>query len=203
MSTIAAIQNISFSGFDNRSSTGSGNEEISNLFNKARKGLRLVRPAHQQYQPQVSETLEDRLDHTRALCKRKTAEVAMYLSEDFRKGFFLQIDNLIDVENWEEDDKPITEASFTTLLRMLILINPNLRPGLGSTSQGNIIAAWTKDKDQLTIECLPEDKVRWVLSRQFNGIRESAAGENLLTRLLAALAPYSPGNWFDNDPQEK
>lgn len=200
MSTIAAPQNISFPGFDNQFSTGSGYKDLLNMFNE---GLQFVRPAHQQYQPQATGTLEERLSHAKDLCKRKIAGVAMHLSEDFRRGFFIQIDSLMDAENWEEDDKPITEASFTTLLRMLVHIKPDLRPGLGSTSQGNIIATWTKDKDRLTIECLPEDKVRWVLSRQFNGTRESAAGEILLNRLLAALTPYNPGNWFDNGSPKK
>jgi hypothetical protein len=191
--------------FDNQSATGSGYDEILKLFSKdiAKKKLQLAKTANQQYELQSLNTLEERLGNARALCKRKTAEVAMYLSDEFRKGFFLQLDNLMDVENWEEDDLPITEVSFTTLLRMLILIKPSIRPGLGATSKGNIIAAWTKGKDRLTVECLPNDRVRWVLSRQLNGTSESAAGEMLSTRLLAALAPYNPNNWFFYDTEEK
>lgn len=143
-------------------------------------------------------SLEERLYDARALCKIKTSEVAMYLSDEWRKGFFSQLDNLMDIENWEEDDIPVTGASFTTLLRMLTHIKPKRRPGLGSTSGGNIIAAWTNDKNRLTIECLPGDRVRWVLSHMIDGVRESGAGEVQLIRLQAVLAPYNPNRWFIN-----
>jgi hypothetical protein len=158
---------------------------------------KVVRGEHlRQHEHSKTATLEERLYEARALCKIKTAEVAMYLTAEWRSRFFSQIDNLMDIENWEEDDIPITATSFTTLLRMLLLIWPVRRPGLGATSEGHIIATWTKDKDRLTIECLPADKVRWVLSRYFEGNRESGAGEVLLTRLPAVLAPYKPECWF-------
>lgn len=143
-------------------------------------------------------TLEERLYDARALCKIKTSEVAMYLDNEWRLRFFSQLDNLMDIENWEDDDTPVTVASFTTLLRMLTSIKPARRPGLGSTSGGNILAAWTIEADRLTIECLPRDRVRWVLSRIVDGVRESAAGEVTLTRLQAVLSPYSPDRWFTN-----
>jgi len=140
--------------------------------------------------------LEERLYNARALCKTKTAAVAMHLDVAWRSRFFSQLDSLMDFENWQKEDLPITEASFTTLLRMLLLIRPARRPGFGSTSGGNIIAAWTMEKDRLTIECLPHDEVRWVLSRYLDGDRESAAGQIALSRLLAVLAPYNRERWF-------
>lgn len=147
-------------------------------------------------------SLEEQLYNAKAFCKTKTGEVAMYLLPDVRSRFFSQLDNLMGVENWEEDDKPIIEASFTTLLRMLIYIKPDRRPGLGATSEGNIIAAWTNGKDRLTIECLSGDKVRWVLSCYIEEDRVSGAGEIPLTRLLAVLAPYNPERWFTDDSQK-
>ena len=143
-----------------------------------------------------SRSLEERLYDARAFCKIKTSEVAMYLPDEWRKGFFSQLDNLMDIENWEEDDAPVARESFNTLLRMLTLIKPVRRPGLGSTSSGHIIAAWTNQTNRLTIECLPSDRVRWVLSHVIDGICESAAGEVQLIRLQAVLAPYSPNLWF-------
>jgi hypothetical protein len=141
--------------------------------------------------------LEERLYDARALCKIRTAAVAMHLDREWQSRLFLQIDSLMDAENWEKDDVPVTEASFITLLRLILLIRPRRRPGLGSTSAGNIIAAWTVEKDRLTIECLPHDKVRWVLSRESEDHRESAAGHVSLSRLAAVLSPYNPERWFD------
>lgn len=143
--------------------------------------------------------LKERLYEARAFCKIKMSAVAMHLDSEWRSRFFSQLDSLMDFENWEKDDLPITEASFTTLLRMILLIQPARRPGVGSTSEGNILAAWTVEKDRLTIECLPNDEVRWVLSRYSDGNRESAAGHVALSRLRAVLAPYNPERWFAYD----
>src|SRR5690606_37539004 len=64
--------------------------------------------------------LAEQLYNAKAACKIKISEISMYLSNDLRSRFFTQIDNLMDPENWEEDDEPITTESFTTLLKMLL-----------------------------------------------------------------------------------
>ena len=141
-------------------------------------------------------TLEEQLYDALAFCKINTSGVAMHLTDEWRNGLFLQLDSLMDLENWEDDDIPVTNASFTTFLRMITLIKPHRRPGLGSTSNGNIIAAWTNETDRLTVECLASDSVRWVLSHNVDNIRESAAGEVQLTRLKTVLVPYNQNRWF-------
>lgn len=144
-------------------------------------------------------SIEERLYDALALCKIKTSSVAMYLHNEWRTSFFLQLDSLMDADNWDDDDSPVNIASFSTLLRMLTFIKPTRRPGLGSTSSGNIIAMWTTESsDHLTIECLPNDRVRWVLSQCIDGNRESIAGDTPLTRLPASLSIYNPKRWFAN-----
>ena len=178
--------------------TGKDFHQISTIKNKRPQDLSqlsgIVKKSHEN-----TYTIEERLYDALALCKIKTSSVAMHITNEWRSRFFSQLDNLMDVENWEEDDKPITESSFTTLLRMIIYIKPARRPGIGSTSKGNIIASWTKDTDRLTIECLPDDRVRWVLSCITDGVRETAAGEVTLTRLQKVLSPYDTDRWFANE----
>ncbi len=99
-----------------------------------------------QYPPKKA-PLEERLYNAQAACKIRTATVAMHLDHDWRIRFFRQLDNLMDIDNWEKDDLPVTDASFATLLRMLLFIRPKRRPGLGITNDGNIIAAWTAGKN--------------------------------------------------------
>jgi hypothetical protein len=153
----------------------------------------------QRQQKESVDSIEDKLRNANALCKTKTASIAMHVSKEWLFLFYRQLDNLMDPENWEDDDTPITDESFATLLRMLLYVKPKKRPGLGATSTGNIIATWTRDKERLTIECLPSDKVRWVLSVYINNERESAAGVTSLKRLLDVLSPYVPQHWFEND----
>lgn len=194
-----ASKNKSFP-LHNSPGVGEDSERISKIREKSRQELN----RHNDFDfvkriQDSARSLEERLYDARALCKIKTSEVAMHLDNEWRKRFFRQLDNLMDIDNWEEDDAPVEIASFITLLRMLTLIKPTRRPGLGSTSGGNIIAAWTIEMDRLTIECLAEDRVRWVLSRIADGVRESGAGDVPLIRLPAVLSPYDPDCWFFND----
>lgn len=144
-------------------------------------------------------TLEERLFNSLAACKIRTSTVAMHLDSEWRARFFRQLDNLMDIESWDKEDPPVTESSFITLLRMLLFIRPKRRPGLGTTNDGNIIAAWTVGRNRLTIECQAADRVRWVVVIYDGEERESAAGEVYLPRLMDVLAPYKPQRWFADE----
>lgn len=156
----------------------------------------LARPAAFKEQPGAGLSLEEQLFNARAICKIRTAQIAMHLEPGRRERFFAQVDSLLDAEEWDEHDQPITEASFATLLRLLLLIRPKRWPGLGATMDGHVIAAWTEDRNRLTIECLPEDQLRWVLVRFRDGERESHAADTPLLRLPTVLQPYEPQIWF-------
>lgn len=145
--------------------------------------------------------LSERLFDSAAALKIATAAVAMHLDRVLRDRLFAQLDRLLGLEDWDEADELPSERSFRTFLRMLLYIKPERRPGLGLSSAGNIIASWTVGSARLTIECLPNDVLRWVLVREQEGERESAAGETVIPRLPAVLAPYSPEVWFANGGQ--
>ena len=157
---------------------------------------RLSRPATFREQPSASMSLEEQLFNSRAACKIRTSQIAMHLEPGRRERFFAQVDSLLDADEWDEGDRPIAEASFVTLLRLLLLIRPKRWPGLGASMDGHVIAAWTADQNRLTIECLPEDQLRWVLVRYYDGERESTAGDTSVLRLPAILQPYEPQIWF-------
>lgn len=145
----------------------------------------------------ASKSLEEQIYDALAAFKVRTATVAMHLDREWRSGFFQQLDSLIAVEDWEADDHPPTIASFSTFLRMLILLRSIRRPGLGA-SDGNFIATWTSGDDRLTIECLADDIARWNLAVTIDGERERAAGITPSLRLPDVLRPYAPERWFEN-----
>jgi len=148
-------------------------------------------------------SLEEQLYNSRAAFKIRTATIAMHLSTNWRTRLFNQVDSLLSLEDWERADAPISEASFATLLRMVLLVQAKRRPGLGATSDGHVIAMWTVGSDRLTIECLPADEIRWVVVCGIDGDRESAAGQTVLARLLDVLKPYAPERWFaDEGPKD-
>ena len=143
--------------------------------------------------------IPERLFDALAAFKLRTAILAVaHFSRDERAKLFKQLDSLLDADSWDSADVVTTEASFTTLLRMVLFLNGR-RPALGVTGNGNFIATWTDGDDRLTIECLPDDRVRWVLVQNLDGQREAAAGETTVRRLPEVLRPYDPPKrWFPN-----
>jgi hypothetical protein len=158
--------------------------------------------ALQQAAPTRDDPLSLRLFDALAAFKMKTATLAAgHFSRDERSRLFRQLDSLLDAENWDSADEVTTEASFTTLLRMVLFLGGR-RPGLGVTGTGNFVATWTEGDDRLTIECQPNDHVRWVLVQSLDGQREIAAGETTARRLPDVLRPYDPPKrWFPHADQ--
>ena len=156
----------------------------------ASPGATLVEPSHE---TAIGEQLHDALAGVKIL----TSQVAMHLDRAWRSKLFQQLDALHDASEWEPGDVPVSVASYATFLRTIIALKPARRPGLGLTSAGNLIAAWTTGQDRLTFEFLPGGGVRWLLSCYDDERAERAAGESTVGRLPAVLAPYVPGRWFE------
>ena len=141
--------------------------------------------------------MEERLYDALAMAKILTGQVAMHLDSDWRERLFLTLDHLLDSEEWHDEDNPFGPASFSTFLRAILFLRPSRRPGLGVTDQGNLIGAWTNDRDRVTLEFLETDKVKWSLSCFIDEEQERAVGTNPVSRLSEVLAPYNPARWFD------
>lgn len=146
-------------------------------------------------------TLEERLFDALADVKILTAQVAMHLDREWRARLFQQLDSLHDPAEWGEGDQPVEHASFATFLKAMLSIDPERRPGLGLSHAGHLIGAWTADQDRLTIEFLPGDRIRWILSRRRDVDTERFAGDTAVTRLAEGLAPYHPQHWFAHAKQ--
>lgn len=131
--------------------------------------------------------------------KLKTSRLASaHFTKAERDKLFKQLDSLFDTESWDSSDVIASEASFVTLLRMVLFLGGR-RPALGLTSTGNFIASWTEGNDRLTIECKPNDQVRWVLTQLILGDRETFASDTNSVRLPKVFAPYeAPNRWFAN-----
>lgn len=154
----------------------------------------LARESSESTPKPVSEQLYDSLAQIKIL----TSQVAMHLDADWRNLIFDQLDDLLDAEYWHDDDAPIKAQSFETFLRMIVYFNPSRRPGFGVSNRGYLIGAWTNGLDRLTIEFMPDDVVKWVLSCKVDRNIEKGAGETPVRRLMKVLDPYNPSRWFLN-----
>lgn len=141
-------------------------------------------------------SLDEALFDARSAAKELTSMVAMHLDPEWRKRLFAQLDSLHDPEEWEKGDIPLQRASFNTFLRTICLVQPKCRPGLGLSAAGHLIAVWLAGGNRLTIEFLPSDGVKIVLSNNLGNHVERAAISTKAEFLLSKLAPYQPDQWF-------
>ena len=141
-------------------------------------------------------SLEEKLFDATAGVKVMTSQVAMYLDSQWRSKLFIQIDFLHDVNEWEQGDKPLQRESFATFLKAICELKPKKRPGLGLTSSGQLIAAWTAGSSRLTVEFFGNGRVKWVISRMIDDETEHYVGDTTVNRLAAGLGPHHTEEWF-------
>lgn len=141
-------------------------------------------------------SLDEALFDARAAAKELTSIVAMHLDPEWRKRLFAQLDSLHDPMEWEKGDIPLQRSSFNTFLRTICFVQPKCRPGLGLSAAGHLIAVWLAGCNRLTIEFLPSDGVKIVLSNNLGNYVERAAISTKAELLLSKLAPYQPDQWF-------
>lgn len=152
--------------------------------------------------PPKATSLAEQLHDVKANFKIKTNNFAMHFGRDWQQRFFSQLDAILDADEWDENDQMITVPAFTTLLRILLILRGKRRPGLGVGPNGSIVAAWTNGPNRLTLECRPNDEVRWIISQIVDGRLDTAAGQTTLSHLFQRLSPYDPEQWFTDERRQ-
>jgi hypothetical protein len=145
---------------------------------------------------QTSKPLPERLYDALATVKVMTSKISMHLDRNWRSRLFRRLDELLNPEEWHEDDPILSASSFETYLRFVLLVRPTRDASLGVSNTGNLLAGWIDGRNRLTMELQPGDMVRWVLVRYVDDERETAAAQIGLTRLMQVLAPYQPECWL-------
>ncbi len=145
-----------------------------------------------------SGNLTERLFDNSAVLKTLVSQVSMHLPDEWRRSLFRRLDNILDLENWEESDILIEPRSFMAFLRFIHQAGPLDGIGLGVSEGGHLLAGWVNGNGQLSLEFGTNDDVRWAIVRHAGQYPESAAGRTTPERLLAVLQPYAPDSWFGN-----
>lgn len=146
-----------------------------------------------------TKTLEEVLFDACAAVKVELSWVSMHLSKELRDRLTNRIDQFHDPDAWEADEKPIQIKSLKTFIRWFYLARPEKLPSFGMSDAGYLVASWmaNQNKDQLFLEFLPKDKVRWYVALSEEGQTEYANGDNVpLMHIGSRLQPYGVARWF-------
>jgi hypothetical protein len=120
-----------------------------------------------------------------------------FIDQLVKSQLFKQIDWLLDVDSWEEGDILADADSFKTLMKFILNTNPVQAPYLGLANNGNILATFANDGNDLTLECYRNDRIKWFVSCVFSGEIERTYGDKAsIERLQELLKPFENAGWF-------
>lgn len=135
-----------------------------------------------------------------AAAKILTSHISMYLREGWRDKLFYQLDNLLDPEEWDPRDKPLQKKSFETFLKAICDIRPTVRPGLGLSYSGNLIAAWiSPERNRLSLEFAQDGNVRLIGTRFIDEEPVFFSARASVVNLKKALHEFNCARWLGCD----
>lgn len=143
------------------------------------------------------QSLDESLFDAKATAKQLTSRVSMYLRDGWRDKLFYQLDNLMDPDEWDPEDKPLQGQSFETFLKAICDLQPTKRPGLGLTYTGNLIAAWRiNELERITLEFAPTGWVTLIGSRCIDGEPVSFSARPSVRALKKTLVSLNCAEWL-------
>jgi hypothetical protein len=140
--------------------------------------------------------LAESLFNAAASAKIKVSTIAMFLDQKWRRRLFEQIDELHSLEDWEIGALPLEQQSFAAFLKAMFILKPPVKPGLGLSVTGQLVAAWTVGKDQLTLRFIDRSRVRVTYNRGLGDEKESGIFETPLEKLTALVAAIDGHYWL-------
>lgn len=141
---------------------------------------------------------ERKIFENRSELKILISQVAMHISANQRHDFFKQIDDLLDQDEWMEEDSLINKSSFFSFLRFITYSINVKRPSLTVASSGNVGASWFHNRRRLSIEFMNDDTVRMVLSQAPDDKNEGEVFvyQGKTPRLNEVLQPFDARDWY-------
>lgn len=206
----SALTNALGYSFDSKSSSGFASAEqlfsddlhaamqsVARMDDRTRSAV-IDSVTEQHIVPQAS--LEEMLFDACAAVKIELSSVSMHFSQELRDKLSARIDSFHDPECWEEDESAIELHSIRTFVRWFYVTKPEKLPSFGMSNSGYLTASWVANgnRDQLTLEFCPRDKIRWLVVLDQDGQKEYGNGENTpLVRMKQILSGYPVEQWFN------
>lgn len=166
-----------------------------------RQGPATFEPWSAERMASFEDTIELQLYNNAADLKRDFSVYAIHLNSDWRKIIFSQLDDLLDLDAWDEDSLLLRVESFRTFLRFLAYAKPLRIPSLGVDHQGNPITAWIDDPRRLFVTFLPRDRVNAsMIGLTTRGEEELTSWSGPVAALRETVERMGNRNCLDVDP---
>ncbi|MDF2973677.1 MAG: hypothetical protein K0R61_4127 [Microvirga sp.] len=128
----------------------------------------------------VQENLADRLFDALVSLKVAVSQYAMHIPPAARDHLFEQLDDVLNLEDWHEEDCLPQRASFLNFLKWTVYSKHYDWTSIGLSEDGKILCAFRSRNVLLTANFLGDDQVSWTARVQSEAGLELAAGKSFL-----------------------
>jgi hypothetical protein len=109
----------------------------------------------------VELNFEEKIYNSLVSLKVAVSKYAMHLSPDERHRIFMELDSVINKEDWHENDQLPQTGSFQDFLKWMIYSKYFKWTSIGVSDDGSILVAWKTEHGLLTANFTSVDNVRW------------------------------------------
>ena len=106
-------------------------------------------------------SIKIRLEQSMLKLRLMVAKYTNFLSDEMKVHILEEFKYITNLEDWEENDKPVTQESIQTFFNLLLILKPKIPPNIGCDYVGNLIAYWRNDNQSVSFICLAKNKVQW------------------------------------------
>ena len=112
--------------------------------------------------------------------KVAVSNYAMHLTPETRAKLFLDLDEVVNVDDWYEEDALPNTVSFRDFLKWTIYSKRYNWLSIGFSDEGNILVAWKSEHGLLTAAFRGNSRVLWTATRSSPEGETYAAGKSTL-----------------------
>ncbi len=123
-------------------------------------GLRILAPTPA---GQIVKSLSEQLFDKSVQLKVQISQFAMHLSREDRSRTFQEIDRLLNVEDWYEEDQLPNDVAFQELVKWAVYAKNYDWTSLGISNSGAMLVAWRVSQSIMTATFSGVRSVRWTV----------------------------------------
>ncbi len=157
--------------------------DLSKIERSEKQGVEERPSQNTDYSDDIIQNLFD----NRSNLKQLISKISMHMKDATRRDFFKQIDELLDIEEFTEDDSLINQESFRAFLNFFSTTHNLKRTALTVTPSGNTVTSWIVPNEKLHIEFLPSGYSRTIASLVKNEEKETRAHQGSLDSMKEFL----------------
>jgi hypothetical protein len=138
----------------------------------------------------TGKSLKEKLFDSAVSLKVALSKYAMHLSQKQRQKTFSEIDRLLDIEDWDEEDRLPKSASFVDFFKWIVYSKEADWTSFGLSDAGNLLAAWKIGGSLLTANFLGNGTALWTARLLDESGESHVAGSGTLSSFATTASFY-------------